>query len=95
MCSVVTNPVMSAEFNPIHRAATLSHFGRTQDGYVAIHFIHLSGTAESTATSDYEVVTEPLGQNEELAGSNKERAKREPSLVLKGDLFDAIVFPCM
>ena len=93
MSSAATNPVTSLEFNPIHRAATLSHFGRTQNGYVATHSILLSGTAESNATSGYEVAPERFGQNEEPAFSNKERATKKPTLVLKVNLIDAVIFP--
>ena len=95
MCSVATNLVTSLEFNPIRCATTLCQFGRTWNGYVATHFILLSGTAESSATSGYVVVPERFGRNEELVGSNKERARKETSLVAKVDLIDAIIFPSM
>ena len=45
------------------------------------HFILLSITADSSATSDYVVVPERFGQNEEPAKRNEERAKKKPSLV--------------
>ena len=70
----------------------LCKFGKTRDGFVATHFILLSSTAESSATSGYVVVLERFGQNEESSGSNKERAKEKPSWVRKKDLFNAIVF---
>ena len=50
-CFVVTNLVTSLEFKPIRCATTLRHFGQTRTGYVATHFILLSSTAESSATS--------------------------------------------
>ena len=64
MCSVVTNLVMSLEFQPIHCATTLFHFGRTRDVYVATRIILLSSTAESSATIGYVVATERSGQSE-------------------------------
>ena len=63
MCSVVINLVTSPEFEPIRCATTLCQFGRTQNGYVATHFILLSSIAESSATSGYVVVPERFGQN--------------------------------
>ena len=76
MCSVATNLVTSREFNPIRRATTLCHFERTRNGYVATHFNLFCNSAESSAESGYVVVLERLNQNEEPAGSNKERAKK-------------------
>ena len=35
ICTMVTNLVTSLEFEPIHFATTLCHFGRTWNGYVA------------------------------------------------------------
>ena len=64
MCSVVTNLVTSLEFQPIRSATMLFHFGRTRNGYVAIRFILLSGTVESSATSSYVVAPERNGQSE-------------------------------
>ena len=72
MCSTATNLVTSLEFKPIRYATTLCHFGRTRNGYVANHFILLSGTA---------VVLERFGQNEEPAIRHEERAKKKPSFV--------------
>ena len=79
MCSVVTNLVTSLEFQPIRCATTLFHFGRTRNVYVATRLILLSSTAESSATSDYEVATERYGQNEAWACTNLERARKKPS----------------
>ena len=95
MCPVATNLMTSPDFNPIRCATTLCHFGRTRNDYVATHFFLLSSTAESSATSGYVVVPECFGQNEEPAGSNKERARRKSSLPPKGDLIDATLFPSM
>ena len=95
MCSVATNLVTSLEFIPIRRATSQCHFGRTQNGYVANNFILLSSTAESSATSDFVVVLERFGQNDESAGSNKERATKKTILVPIVDLIDAIVFLSM
>ena len=64
ICSVVTNLVTSLEFQPISCAATLLHFGRTRNGYVATRFILLNRTAESSATSGYVVALERSGQSE-------------------------------
>ena len=93
--SVATNPVTSLEFNPIHCATTLCHFGRTWDGYVVMHFYLLASIAEGSATSGYVVVPERFNQNEETAGSNKEWAKKKPSLVPKVDIIGSIVLPSM
>ena len=82
MCSVVTNLVTSPEFRPIRCATTLCHIGRTRNGYVATHFILLSSTAESNATSGYVVVPEGFSQNEERASRNEERARKRPAFVL-------------
>ena len=92
MCSVATNLVMSLE---IRCAATLCHFGRTRKAYVAMHFILLISTTESSATSDYLVVPQRFVQNEEPAGSNKEQARKKPSFVPKLDLIDALIFLSM
>ena len=81
MCSVVTNLVMSLEFKAIRCATTLCHFGRTRNGYVAIQFFLLSGSAECRATSGYVVVPERFGQNEEPASRNEERTKKKASFV--------------
>ena len=81
MCSVATNLVTSVEFNPIRCATTLCHFGRTGNGYVATHFILLSGTAESSATSGYVVDPERFGQNAKPASGNEEWTKKKPSFV--------------
>ena len=56
MYSVATSLVKSLEFNPIGCATTLCQFGRTLKGYVVIHFILLSSTAKSSATSGQVVV---------------------------------------
>ena len=90
MCFVATNLVTSLEFKPNHCDTPLCHFGRTRNGYVATHFIILSSTAESSATSGYLVVPERFGQNEEPVGGNKEGAEKKPNLVPK---VDAILFP--
>ena len=51
----------------------LCHFGQTRNGYVATYFIFLSSIAASSASSSYIVNPKLFGQNEEPAGSNKER----------------------
>ena len=81
MCSVATDLVRSLEFNSIHCATTLCHFGRTRNGYVATHFIILSSTAESSATSSYVVIVERFGQNAEPASRIEERTGKKPSFV--------------
>ena len=81
MCSVTTDLVTSLEVNPIRCAATLCHFGRTQNGYVATQFILLSSTAESSATSGYVVAPERFGQDAEPATRNEERTRKKPSFV--------------
>ena len=81
---------MSLEFKQIHCATTLCQFGRTRNGYVAAHFILLSSTAESSATSGYVVVPERFGQVEEPASGNEERNKKGPNSVPALDLFDAV-----
>ena len=73
-CSVVTILVTSLEFQSIHCANTLFHFGRTGNVYVATRIIIFSSTAESSATSVYLVAPERSGQIEALAGRNVERA---------------------
>ena len=78
MCSVVTNLVASQEFKPIRCATTLCHFGRSRSGYVVTHFILLSRTAESSATSGYVVVPERYGQNEGQACRKEEWARKKP-----------------
>ena len=75
MCSVVTNLVTSLEFQPIHCATTLFHFGRTRNVYVATRIILLSSTAEGSTTSGYVAATERSGQSEAWAGRNVEWAK--------------------
>ena len=73
----------------------LCQFGRTRNAYVAIRFILLSRTADSSATSGYVVVPEHLLQNDETACINEERTKKKPSFVPKVDLFDATVLLSM
>ena len=90
MCSVVTNLMTSLEFQPICCATTLSHLGRTWNGYVATRIILLSSTAGSSATSGYVVAPERSGQSEALAGRNVERASKTPSLFPSVDLINAI-----
>ena len=89
ICSVVTNLVTSIEFQPIRCATTLFHFGRTRNVYVATRISLLSGTAESSATSDYVVPPERCGQNDAWAGRNVQRAKKKPTLFPTVDLTDA------
>ena len=79
MCSVVTNLVMSLEFQPIRCATMPCHFGRTRNVYVATRIILLSSTAESSATSGYVVVPERYGRSEARAGRNVERTTKKPS----------------
>ena len=92
MRSVTTNLMTSLDFNPIRCATTLRHFGRTRSSYLDIPFNVRGSTAMSSATGDYVAIPDRFGQNEEPAGSNKERATKKPGLVPKVDLFDAIVF---
>ena len=93
--ALATNLVTSLEIQPIRCAIMPCHFGQTPNGYVANYFILLSSTAARSATGGYVVVPEQLGQNEELAGSNKERTKTKPNFVPKVVLIDAVVFPSM
>ena len=81
MCSVLTNLLTSLEFQPIRCATILCHFGRTRNGYVAIRFVLLSNTTESSATNGYVVVLERSGQSETWAGRNVERTRKKPSFV--------------
>ena len=76
MCSVVTNLVTKLEFQPIHCATTLFHFGRPRDVYVATRIILLISTAEGSATGGYVAATERSGQSEVWASRNVERARK-------------------
>ena len=89
MCSVATDLVTSLEFNPIRCATTLCHSEQTRIGYVATHFILLSSTAESSATSSRVVVLERFGQNAEPVESRNGKRKNLV-LFLVVDLGDAI-----
>ena len=80
-CSVVTNLVTSAEFQPILCATMQCHFGRTPNGYVATRIVLISITAEITATSGYVVVAELSGQSEGWAARNVERTRKNPSFL--------------
>ena len=86
ICSVKINLVTSLEFRPIRCATTMCHFGRARNCYIATNFILLSSTMESKATNVYVVVPERFGQNEEPAGRNQERAKKNlvlfPAVIL-------------
>ena len=64
MCFVVTNLVMSLEFQPIRCATMLLHFAQTRNGYVATRLILHKSTAESSATGGYVVAPERSGQSE-------------------------------
>ena len=79
MCSIATNLVTLQEFKPIRCATMLSHFGRTWNGYVAIQFLLLSSTGESSATSGDVVVPERFDQNKEPASRNEEQTRKKPS----------------
>ena len=89
MCFVVTNPVTLLDFKPVRCATTLCQFGLTQNSYVATHFILLSSTEGSSATSCYVVVSERYGQNEESANRNEERTRNRLSFAHRVDLIDA------
>ena len=89
MCFVGTNPVTLLEFKPVRCATTLWQFGLTRNSYVATHFIFLSSTAGSSATSGYVVVLERFGQNEESASRNEERTRNKLSFVHGVDLIVA------
>ena len=90
MCSVATKLVTSQEFNPIRCATTLCHFSWTWNGNVATHFILLSSTAESSATSSYVVIPERFSQNEKPAGTIEERTRKSLVLFPAVDLTEAI-----
>ena len=62
------------------------------NGSVATHFILLSSTAASSSTVGKVIVLERFGQNEEPAGSIKERTWKKPNFVPKVDLNDAMMF---
>ena len=70
----------------------LCHFGHTRNGSVAIHFILRGRAATSSATGDYVAVPERLGQNEEPAGSNDERTKKDVFFLPKVYINDAVLF---
>ena len=82
---VATDLVTSQNFQPIHCAFALFHFGRTRDVYVAIRIILLSSTAEGSSTGGYVVATERSGQSEAWPSKNVERARKKPSFVPKVD----------
>ena len=69
----------------------VNDFGRKRNGYVATHFILLSGSAESSATSGYVVLPERFGQNEEPASRKEERARKNLVLFPAVGLIDAII----
>ena len=93
MCFVATNPAISLEFesNPLCYYAL--SFWTSTERLRSHPLILLSSTAESSLTSSYVVVPERFGQNEEPAASNKERARKKPSLVSEVDLINAVVIP--
>ena len=90
MCSVVTNLVTSLEFNPIHCATMLYHFGQTRNSSVAIHLFLRRSTAMSSATGDYIAVPERFGQNEEPAVAMRNEQRRNLVLFPGVDLANAI-----
>ena len=57
----------------------LRHFGQTQNGSVATHFIPFSNTTTSDATGDYVAVPERFARNEEPASRNKEQTRNKPT----------------
>ena len=67
----------SVEFNSVHYAIMLCHFGQAWSSYVAVLFILRGTTATSSATGDYVAVSERFGQNEEPAGINEERTRNK------------------
>ena len=90
MCYGVTNLVTSLEFKPIPCATTPCHFGRARNGHVATHFILLSRTAESSATSGYVVVPERLGQMGNQLVEIRNGLEKNIVLFPTVDLIDAI-----
>ena len=82
-CSVATNLVTALEFNPIHCATMLYHFGQTRNSCIAVPFILCGSTATSSATGDYKAVPERFGQIEEPASRNEERNRKKPSFIIK------------
>ena len=62
--SVATDLVMSQKFQPIRFAFMLCQFGQARNVYVAIRFVRLYRTGESSATSGYVAVPEHFLQNE-------------------------------
>ena len=90
MCSAATNLVTSIKFKLIRFATKLCHFGRSRNGNVGTHFILLSSTAESSATSGHVVVLQHFSQNEEPASRKDEQNGKKPSFFPAVDLIDAI-----
>ena len=64
-CFVAANLVTPLEFDPLRCATTVCHFGETQSGSMATHFILLSSIDTISATDDYIAVLEGLSQNEQ------------------------------
>ena len=52
--------------------------GQIRNGSVATHFILLSGAPTGSARSEYVVVPEHFGQNEEPANGHEERTGNRP-----------------
>ena len=71
----------------------LCHFRQTRKGYVATRFILLSGTAQSSATRGYVIVSERSGQKKARAKRNLERTKKKASLVSNSEFFQRIKEP--
>ena len=82
---VAIDLVTSQNFQPIRCAFMLCQFGQTRNVYVATIIVHLSSTAESSATIGYVVVPEHFLQNEEPACINQERTTKKLSFVPKKD----------
>ena len=71
----------------------LCYDGQLRHGSVATHFIFLSSTATSSATSGHVVVPERPSANEEPTSGNEEQTRNAPSfyLVLPQNLFNEVI----
>ena len=76
-------------FTPIRCTTMLCHFSSLGNSSVFIHFIPLSSTATSSASSEYGTVPESIGQIEEPARTNQEQTRNELSSAPKMYLNDA------
>ena len=78
-CCEANDLVTSFIFIVICHATMLCHFDHLRNSFVFTHSFHSTSAATGTATSEYWIVPERIGQNEEPASRNWKRTRDKAS----------------